>query len=309
VVSPVCQTELQWPVGRFTCAQFDYNFLSSPNLFRHTDGRLLLGGLQKAGVYKAVDATTMEPVWEATLGLPCFSCNLSSTAVDAGGIYVATTGGNLFALDRDTGAITWAVPATGLMRYEGLTVANGVVYSNNDLGALQAFRAADGVPLLTHAFVQDTSTPMQDIGNSSGISVARNTVFASSQDNSTSTLFALRLGATSGGGSPLPQPPGGGGLPAAGGLVISGPGASTYGYLTPVVLATVGGSVSYTNADIARHDVVSEEKGPDGLPLFRSDLAGLGETVPVKGMDRVQAGTYGFYCSVHPGMKGQLVVR
>ena len=47
---------------------------------------------------------------------------------------------------------------------------------------------------------------MHDMGNSSGVSVARNTVFVTSQWDSTSTLFALKLGAGGGGG-------GGGGAP------------------------------------------------------------------------------------------------
>ena len=66
----------------------------------------------------------------------------------------------------------------------------------------------------------------------------------------------------------------------------------------------VGGQVNYTNGDIIRHDVVSNEG------LFRSRLAGTGETVPVEGLENVESGkTYGFYCSLHPGMKGQLIVR
>ena len=73
-------------------------------------------------------------------GVPCFGCNLSSTAVDKNGIYVAVTGGNLYSLNRDTGAIQWATPLTGGMRYNGVAVANGIVYSLND-----AHRRAAGV--------------------------------------------------------------------------------------------------------------------------------------------------------------------
>ena len=88
--SPVCQNELQWPVGRFTCAQFDFNFLSSPNIYTDSDGRQLMGELQKSGVFLTVDTATMKPVWQATLAPPCFGCNLGSSATDANGIYVAT---------------------------------------------------------------------------------------------------------------------------------------------------------------------------------------------------------------------------
>ena len=100
----------------------------------------MLGGLQKSGVYTAVYTDTMERAWQATVGMPCFGCNLSSTAVDENGIYVAVTGGNLYSLDRDTGAVRWATPMTGSFRYNGLAVANGIVYSLNDAtGTLQAF--------------------------------------------------------------------------------------------------------------------------------------------------------------------------
>jgi outer membrane protein assembly factor BamB/plastocyanin len=310
VDSPVCQTDVQWPVGRFTCAQFDFNFLASPALWNQSDGHEMFGGLQKAGVFTAVDATTMQKAWTATLGAPCFACNLSSIAIDAKAIYVAVTGGNLYALDRDTGSIKWVVPGTGATHYEGLTVANGVLFTNNDLGALEAFNTADGTPLLAHPFAQDTNTPMSDSGNSSGISVARDTVFVSSKDNSTSTLFAFKLGAGGGGGGGGPGLPALPGAPGAGGQVISGPGAANYGYLTPVATTTVGGALSYTNEDVSRHDVVADDKGADGQPLFHSELAALNETVPVTGTDRLQSGQqYTFHCSIHPGMHGTLIVQ
>jgi plastocyanin len=39
-------------------------------------------------------------------------------------------------------------------------------------------------------------------------------------------------------------------------------------------------------------------------------LIGLGQTAPVEGTDRLTAGkTYAFFCSIHPGMRGQLAVR
>ena len=310
VDSPACQTTVQWPIGRFSCAQFDFNFLSSPNLWTNSEGRRMFGGLQKSGVYTAVYTDTMELAWQATLGVPCFGCNLSSTAVDENAIYVAVTGGNLYALDRDTGGVKWATPMTGTLRYNGVAVANRIVYSLNDAtGTLQAFDASNGAQLFAHPFSQDTGEPMNDTGNSSGVSVARNTVFATSQAGGTSTLFALKLGAT-GGGSPPPdeQPPGEQPPPpddgeSAEGVIATGPGAASYGYLTPVVTINKGGKVSYVNVDAVRHNVSST----DGL--FRSELAGNGETVTVAGTEKLEPGTYQFYCEPHPGMKGQLEVR
>ena len=311
--SPFCQTEAQWPIGRFTCAQFDFNFLASPNLWTNSQGRQMLGGLQKSGVYTAVYTDTMERAWQATVGLPCLACNLSSSAADDNGIYVAVSGGNLYSLDKDTGAIQWATPMTGGLRYNGVAVANGIVYSLNDaLGALQAFDTASGRPLFTHSFMEDNGSPMHDMGNSSGVSVARNQIFATSQADGTSTLFALKLGAQGAdgdGGDGAPPPPGeqpppeDGGGEGAGGIAATGPGATSYGYLTPVVFVNKGGSVSYTNMDLPKHNVSSV----DGL--FRSELAGTGETMPVSGVEKLEYGSYQFICEPHPNMRGTLVVR
>lgn len=309
VDSPTCQNDLQWPIGRYSCAQFDYNFLASPNLWVNSDGRQMFGGLQKSGVYTAVYTDTMERAWQATVAMPCFGCNLSSTAVDKNGIYVAVTGGNLYSLNRDTGAVQWATPQTGSFRFNGVAVANGIVYSLNDAaGALQAFDTSNGAPLFTHPFMQDTGAPMHDMGNSSGVSVARNTVFATSQANGTSTLFALKLGADGGGEGdeqPDEQPPpdDGGGGSSSDGLIATGPGATYYGYLTPFVTINKGAKVSYFNADNVKHNVAS----PDGL--FRSELADAGESVTVAGTEKLEPGTYQFLCEPHPGMKGQLTVR
>lgn len=318
--SPVCQTELQWPIGRLTCAQFDFNFLASPNLWTNSQGRPLVGALQKSGVYTAVYRDTMERAWQATVGLPCLACNLSSSAADDNGIYVAVSGGNLYSLNKDTGAVQWATPVTGGLRYNGVAVANGIVYSLNDaLGTIQAYDTGSGRPLFSHPFFEDNGTPMHDMGNSSGVSVARNQIFATSQWDGSSTLFALKLGAAGadGDGGDGQQPPSGeqpppseeqpppedGGGGGGQGFVATGPGATSYGYLTPIVFVNKGGTVSYTNMDVPKHNVSS----PDGL--FRSELAGTGETVPVTGVEKLNVGTYNFLCEPHPGMKGQLVVQ
>src|SRR6186713_2393880 len=95
------------------------------------------------------------------------------------------------------------------MRYNGVAVANGIVYSLNDaIGALQAFDASSGTQLMSHSFSDDTGTQMNDMGNSSGVSIARHMVFATAQADGGSTLFALKLGAT---GDPNPGGDDGGG--------------------------------------------------------------------------------------------------
>ena len=304
--------DLQWPIGRFSCAQFDFNFLASPNLWTNSDGRQMFGGLQKSGVYTAVYTDTMERAWQATLGLPCFGCNLSSTAVDENGIYVAVTGGNLYSLDRDTGAVQWATPLTGSFRYNGVAVANGVVYSLNDAaGTLQAFDASNGAPLFAHPFSQDTGDAHARHGQlERGVGGAQHGV----RDVAVRTAPArcsrsswARAAAAERRRAAARR------ATAASGrrrwavdrrrVIATGPGAASYGYLTPVVTITKGGKVSYINADAVRHNVAST----DGL--FRSELADTGETVPVAGTEKLEPGTYQFLCEPHPGMKGQLIVR
>ena len=138
-------------------------------------------------------------------------------------------------------------------------------------------------------------------------------VFATSQADGASTLFALKLGATGdpdpggddggGGGGGEEEPPDDGGGGSGEASVVTGPGAQSYGYLTPSVTVSKGGTVSYTNYDAVRHNVAS----PEGL--FRSELADAGQTVPVAGVEKLDSGTYEFMCQPHPNMKGQLTVR
>jgi outer membrane protein assembly factor BamB/plastocyanin len=312
---PTCSPAAQWPASPFSCGQFDYDYLSSGDLFTNSHGEQLYGELQKSGVFHAVKTDTMQPAWDATLGAPCFGCNLGSTAADANGIYVAVTGGNLYALDNDTGAIKWVAPGTGSFHFNGVSVANGVVYDVNDLGALEAYNAADGTLLLAHPLATDNQQPTHDAENSSGLSIARNTIFLASQTpTGGSSLFAFRLGAPAatpplpGLPDPPPVPNPGGGGPAQ--SIVTAAQAQSYGYATPVVVIRQGDGLNYSNLDTARHDVVSTEKGPDGAPLFSSGLAATGQTVAVTGLDHLKSGvTYHFYCSVHPNMQGQLIVQ
>jgi plastocyanin len=64
-----------------------------------------------------------------------------------------------------------------------------------------------------------------------------------------------------------------------------------------------GSTVDFLNLDVPQHDVRSTTAG-----LFASELIGTGQTAPVTGVDRLGPGSYGFYCSLHPNMKGTLTV-
>ena len=61
-------------------------------------------------------------------------------------------------------------------------------------------------------------------------------------------------------------------------------------------------SAEHINGAYVRHNVSST----DGL--FRSELAGTGETVMVTGTEKLNPARTSF-CEPHSGMKGQLIVR
>ena len=114
--------------------------------------------------------------------------------------------------------------------------------------------------------------------------------------------------------------------PAQAAVAVTGPGGFVAGFVPPVVVIAPGEEITYANADIAPHNFVAYEaymtrkqakKAPwcsgydkGKCPLFWSDTITLGQQTQVLGTENVESGeTYAFYCSIHPGMKGTLVVR
>lgn len=307
-----------YPQGIGACGDIDLDFGASPNLFTDTSGRKLVGAGQKAGIYHVFDAATMGKVWTAIVALPGpLGGIVGSTAVDGGAIYgPATVGGTLWSLSANNGSLRWVTTTADLVHYGNpVAVANGVVYTVDLKGFLDAYEARTGVPLL-HRPMALGGTGTSPALSWGGVSIARNTVYAAVGITGLPEgwVVAYRpsgnlIGCCGGlppGDGPIPGLPG---VPA-GGVIVAGPGAASTTYLTPAMVTQVGGPLSLANLDLPQHDVVADQVGPDGLPLFASRLGGLGEVVPVEGLDRVQAGqTYGFHCSLHPGMKGYLLVQ
>src|SRR5688572_28969133 len=92
--------------------------------------------------------------------------------------------------------------------------------------------------------------------------------------------------------------------------IVAGPGGFVFAgtYYTPAMAMLEGGSATFTNADIALHDVVAKEKRADGSPLFQSALIGLGASAPVRNVETAPQGVHEFYCSLHPWMVGRLAI-
>ena len=166
-----------WACDDPVCGQLDLDFGAAPNLFRDRSGRLLIGGLQKAGVFHAADAATMAPAWHTIVGGPCLLCNAAGTAAGPDGVYgVATPGGVAFGLDDTTGSSQWTTPVGGVVHYESTSTANGVVYTFDTEGFLDGFDAVSGATLLRRPMAADAGEPLLSL-NSAGIAIARHTVF------------------------------------------------------------------------------------------------------------------------------------
>jgi polyvinyl alcohol dehydrogenase (cytochrome) len=297
-----------YPQGVGQCGDIDLDFGASPNLFTDpATGRTLVGAGQKSGVYHVFDADTMKPVWTAIVGPPTpFGGIVGSTAFDGASVYGPVTApGHLWSLARADGSVRWLSPTLdGAHWGNPVAVANGVVYTADLKGFLDAYEARTGVPLAHRPLLlgaDNGGNPMLSWG---GVSIARNTVYAAVGIDGLPDGFvvALRPGGGGGGIQPpalpgIPQPSG------AGATVVAGPGAVATTYATATVTVPRGSTVDFLNLDVPQHDVRSTTAG-----LFASELIGTGQTAPVTGVDRLGPGSYGFYCSLHPNMKGTLTV-
>ena len=299
-----------YPQGAGSCGDLDLDFGAAPNLFFDGTGRLLVGDGQKSGVYHVFDAVTMKRAWAATVGPPSAVGGIvGSTATDGYSVYGPITApGYLWSVDRG-GAARWLAPIGDGAHYGNpVAVANGVAYTVDMRGFLDGFDTATGTPVLVRPLVLGSSTGPSPALSWGGVAVARGTVYAAVGITSLANGFVVAFrpgGGGGGGGGPLPS------LPKApvGPAIVAGPGAYASTYATPVMTTRAGGVLSFVNNDLPQHDVVAVDKGADGLPLFSSKLVGLGEVTPVNGLDRVAAGkSYAFFCTIHPGMRGTLVV-
>jgi outer membrane protein assembly factor BamB len=184
-VEPVCDAagedpNLQLVAGDSApCLQLDLDFGASPNLFRDSTGRLLIGDLQKAGVYHAADATTMAGVWKATVGASCAACNAAAWAFSDGALVGASSPVGTEVSLGPNGALRWAAPIADGTHYQSTSVAGGVVFTVDNQGELLAWDLATGLPLLRHPLAADAAPDGNPVGlSSSGVSIATGVVYA-----------------------------------------------------------------------------------------------------------------------------------
>ncbi len=237
-----------------------------------------------------------------------------------------TIGGYLWSLDQPHGRPQWVAPVgDGAHWGNPVATATGVVYTVDLKGFLEAYEGSTGAPLLHHPMV--TSTQGDPPVSWGAVSIARNTVYATVGMSALPNgyLIAYRASETVPALPDAPPAPPAPPVPAGdvGAQVLTGPQAQFYGYATPAVVSTGTSPVTYRNVDLVRHDVVQDPKtdgrAGDGsapwcgrfpagkCPLFWTELMGLGESGAVQGLSGLSPGTYSFYCTLHPGMRGTLV--
>ena len=172
-----------------TCVQLDLDFGASPNLFTNDEGQTLVGILQKSGVYHTFYADTLQLAWTQVLAPPCLQCNFSSTALHGDSIYgVGTPPSQMVAFEQHQGAYEWIAPVGDGLHHQAVSTANGVVYTVDSLGNLNAFDAELGLPLLKRPIALDAGSSTVAL-SSSGIAIARHTLFVPAGDD----LVAYRL--------------------------------------------------------------------------------------------------------------------
>jgi len=67
------------------------------------------------------------------------------------------------------------------------------------------------------------------------------------------------------------------------------------------IVVAVGTKITFTNEDAAPHTATSDDDG-----VFDTGTLNKGES---KGVTVTKAGTFGYYCAIHPFMKGTVTVR
>jgi outer membrane protein assembly factor BamB len=163
-----------------TCAQLDLDFGASPNLFADGSGHVLVGALQKSGVYHTAYADTMARAWTAPIGAPGASFNAASTATSADAVYaIGTPPSTLFSLAPRTGRPQWASPVADGVHYQSISTAGGVVFTVDGFGFLDMWDGKTGLPLARRPIYRDTggNAPNGNVG-SSGVAIARHLVVA-----------------------------------------------------------------------------------------------------------------------------------
>jgi outer membrane protein assembly factor BamB len=165
----------------YGCAQLDLDFGASANLFHGPDGRLLVGELQKSGVYHVANADDMSRNRRVALGVSCLLCNGSSTAHDPRTrttFAIVTPGSSMVAFRPTNGAaLRWISLIGDPVHYQPPAVADGVVYTLDSNGFLDAFDQRSGIPVVRRPVALDGAGDAIGAVASGGVAIANHTVY------------------------------------------------------------------------------------------------------------------------------------
>jgi plastocyanin len=113
-------------------------------------------------------------------------------------------------------------------------------------------------------------------------------------------VFAVACGGGSSSPSPLPPTPAPGGPSSSITIPVGAESLGNRAYTPAELDVTVGTTVTWTNTDATTHTSTSD------VPGWNS-----GNVRPGGQFSRTfeTAGTFGYHCTIHPGMVGRVVVR
>ena len=90
--------------------------------------------------------------------------------------------------------------------------------------------------------------------------------------------------------------------------VVALPNGTTTGFAPTVLAIAKGTAVDVVGADVQVHNLACAKRDRKRRPLCLSRTAGLGESQPVKGIEKLKPGSYSLLCTLHPQMKVELTV-
>jgi len=182
---PVCN-EVRDVSGLFAagleCVRLDLDFGVQPNIYTDAAGRRVVSAGQKSGVVHFFDASTMAPIDKVLLGVPSAVGGIvGSAAYDGTNLYGPhTIGGYLWSLDASTHATRWITPVADAVHWgPPVTHANGVLWTVDLKGFLDAYDAATGLPVHHLPMSVGSDTRENPTFSWGGVTVARTMVFAS----------------------------------------------------------------------------------------------------------------------------------
>ena len=120
-------------------------------------------------------------------------------------------------------------------------------------------------------------------------------------------LAAMTVACSSGGSSSTPAPTAaasGTSSPAAGGTTVVAKDIA-FQPTSLTIPADTATAITFDNQDAAPHNIAI--KDASGAQVFKGEI--VTQTKVTYNVDALPAGTYGFWCEVHPNMTGTLTVQ